>query len=315
MRVSVILPVKDDPPVFEAVASVLAGAADVEFFVVDNGSAPDFRASLDTLPPSVRVLDEPRPGPSAARNRGLDEATGDVIFFIDADCVPAPGWMAAGLAGLEATGADLLRGAATMAGDTNAARLIHASFRKRRKSVPGDTVRLDTRNMAARRRVFDSLRFNEASIRGEDIEFGMRAEELGFRTAYWPAMRVSHEHEGELNVFLAKKVVGGWHLRAVAAASPSLRWPMKRPRLLPNLAARTKAFPGQAAAMRGLLLGIVWAGWALDTAGRFVPTRAGGLALKVLGSGAAAAGAALHDGGYAPPAWQDALHGRIRRPA
>ena len=229
-----ILPVKDDPPVFEAVASVLAEGGELEFLVVDNGSAPAFRASLNALPAAARVLDEPRPGPSAARNRGLAEAAGETIFFIDADCVAEPGWIAAGLAGLEETGADLLRGAATMGGSSNAGRLIHASFRKRRKSVPGDTVRLDTRNMAARRRVFETLRFNEASIRGEDIEFGMRAEALGFRTAYWPAMRVSHEHEGKLNVFLAKKVVGGWHLRVVAADNPGLRWPMKRPRLLPT---------------------------------------------------------------------------------
>ena len=50
MRVSVILPVKDDPPVFEAVASVLAEGGELEFLVVDNGSAPAFRASLNALP-------------------------------------------------------------------------------------------------------------------------------------------------------------------------------------------------------------------------------------------------------------------------
>lgn len=301
---------------FRAVESVLAGTSgcdDFEFILVDNGSGAAFRRSLGELPATVRVLDEAKPGPAAARNTGIAAATGEVLFFIDADCVAEPGWVAAGLAGLNETGADILRGSSGMIGSTNAARLIAASFRKRVKSRPGDRVRLDSRNMVARRRVFDSLDFNDASIRGEDIELGMRAEALGFRTAYWPAMRVSHEHEERLDTFLAKKVVGGWHLRAVAMTSPELRWPMRRPMLLPRFARATRNLPGQRLALAAVVLGVVRAGALLDRVGRLAPTRAGGIALKALGSGASSVGAALHDGGYDAPSWQEALHGRTAR--
>src|SRR5205814_91015 len=36
-------------------------------------------------------------GPAAARNRGWRAAAGEIVAFTDDDCVPAPGWLRAGL--------------------------------------------------------------------------------------------------------------------------------------------------------------------------------------------------------------------------
>jgi glycosyltransferase involved in cell wall biosynthesis len=43
-----------------------------------------------------------RGNPAAARNRGAAASTGDPIVFLDADCTPAPGWLAAILAAHDA---------------------------------------------------------------------------------------------------------------------------------------------------------------------------------------------------------------------
>src|SRR4051794_31414111 len=68
--------------------------SNMEIIVVDNGSA--------TLPemvcsewPDVRLVSEPTPGPGPARNRGIRAAHGEILAFIDADCLADPGWLAA----------------------------------------------------------------------------------------------------------------------------------------------------------------------------------------------------------------------------
>lgn len=69
-----------------------------EIIVVDNGSAhPDqIREVVDAYENTV-FASEPTPGSYAARNRGLAFATGEILAFTDADCIPAPDWIERGV--------------------------------------------------------------------------------------------------------------------------------------------------------------------------------------------------------------------------
>jgi GT2 family glycosyltransferase len=64
---------------------------DYEVIVVDNRPAGAAPVQL----PGVRVIRETRPGISAARNRGLAEATGDVVAFTDDDVEVDRRWLRA----------------------------------------------------------------------------------------------------------------------------------------------------------------------------------------------------------------------------
>lgn len=64
----------------------------LEVIVVDNGST-DGTASIAAGFPGVRVVHERKPGPAAARNRGLRTAVNDIIVHLDADTLPTRIWL------------------------------------------------------------------------------------------------------------------------------------------------------------------------------------------------------------------------------
>lgn len=69
------------------------GAEVTEILVVDNASDGSGRSTVETIEwPLLRYVHEPTPGVATARNRALDEATGDVLVFFDDDERAGPGW-------------------------------------------------------------------------------------------------------------------------------------------------------------------------------------------------------------------------------
>lgn len=94
MRLSVIIPVRNDAPALARCLAALARQsrpAD-EIVVVDNGSSDD---SADVaVRAGARVIHEDRVGIPAANATGLDAAGGDILARLDADSVPPKTWLA-----------------------------------------------------------------------------------------------------------------------------------------------------------------------------------------------------------------------------
>lgn len=90
MKISFIVPVyncKDYLPA--CVDSIRAvNAEDYELLLIDDGSTDGSGALCDALVqrfPEIRVVHQQNAGASAARNRGIQEAKGELLLFIDAD--------------------------------------------------------------------------------------------------------------------------------------------------------------------------------------------------------------------------------------
>jgi glycosyltransferase involved in cell wall biosynthesis len=111
--VDIIIPVYNRVTlVHEAIASALepANELNVTVIVVDDGSTDGTWESLRAYDgnPAVRCLQVPaNGGQSAARNVGLDAATGTYVKFLDSDDVLTPGHLATEVSALESTGADI----------------------------------------------------------------------------------------------------------------------------------------------------------------------------------------------------------------
>jgi len=86
-QVSVIIPTYNRGwTIGEAVDSVLAqDYRDFELIVVDDGSADNTSQVLDAYRGTIKVFRQENKGVSAARNRGIAEASGRFIAFLDSD--------------------------------------------------------------------------------------------------------------------------------------------------------------------------------------------------------------------------------------
>lgn len=65
-----------------------SGISDYEILLVDDGATdgtPELCDQLCREYPNIRCIHQPNAGVSSARNRGIDEARGDYIWFVDAD--------------------------------------------------------------------------------------------------------------------------------------------------------------------------------------------------------------------------------------
>lgn len=90
MNYSVIIPVYNCKAYLPACVESIRAAklADYEILLVDDGSTDGSDAVCDALTekyPQVRVIHQENGGASAARNRGIREAKGKYILFVDAD--------------------------------------------------------------------------------------------------------------------------------------------------------------------------------------------------------------------------------------
>src|SRR5688572_9807060 len=90
--ISVIVPVRNSPHDLRLCLGALRDAAtpDAEIIVVDDGSTDDTASVASGMGMPVVALAQ-NSGPAAARNEGATRARGDILLFVDADVVVAPG--------------------------------------------------------------------------------------------------------------------------------------------------------------------------------------------------------------------------------
>lgn len=94
-NISIVIPVYNDELYLEeSMESVYAQTDnEIEVIAVDDGSTDNSLAILKSLQikyPSLIIIAQKNGGPGAARNRGLQEATGKFIYFLDGDDIIEP---------------------------------------------------------------------------------------------------------------------------------------------------------------------------------------------------------------------------------
>lgn len=192
---SVVIPARDAAgTIGRQLRAVVAGAADVEVVVADNGSTDGTRAVVEAFarehPRTVYLDASATPGPSFARNQGIAAASHDLLALCDADDVVAPGWAGAVRAGLRR--AELVGGPLEFAA-LNPSWVCEARGRERTREFPTlEAVGgpawpfVITANLGIRRSAHTAVGgFDEGLRWGEDNDYAFRLrEQLGLEPAW-----------------------------------------------------------------------------------------------------------------------------------
>ena len=96
MNISIVIPAyNEENYIGDCLQSIIANRTDdiLEIIVINNASTDGTAAAAKKFS-GVRVVHEPQKGLTRARQRGLMEAKGDLIAYLDADTRMPPGWVA-----------------------------------------------------------------------------------------------------------------------------------------------------------------------------------------------------------------------------
>jgi hypothetical protein len=210
-EITVVVPVRNASATIGRTLVALAAQevdVDYEVVVVDSGSTDDTPAIASDSGVVSALLHNPGGEPASSRNMGSRHGTGRVLAFTDADCEPAPSWLASGLRALEH--ADLVQGKVLP--------VTEPGPFDRTVCVVRETGLYETANLLVRREVFERVggfqpvvalstgelvqgvgaqtpqAGHDADARpfGEDVWFGWRAKRAGARSAYAEDALVYH---------------------------------------------------------------------------------------------------------------------------
>lgn len=182
-----------------------------EIVVVDDGSPQPIAPAADTAAagPMIRIIRQPNAGPSAARNRGVAEARGELIALTDDDCLPTPTWLES-LVAAQRQCPDALVGGITFNGLTDdvfatTSQLIIDLVYEHFNADEASAYFLTSNNMLCSRSAYSELGgFDTTFPRAgaEDRDFCDRWRASGRPLRLVPAATLEHRHAQNLKQFL-----------------------------------------------------------------------------------------------------------------
>lgn len=215
MGMSVVIPVYNGQTTIRSCLDHLleqqAKFPGLEIVVVDDASTDGTRNILIRYPSVRTLVQSSNQGPAAARNRGAAEASGEIVLFTDADCVPCDGWLAAMIAPFHEDRRVVgVKGVYRTRQREITARFVQLEYEdkydKMRKADAIDFI--DTYSAAYRRSVFLEMGGFDCHFPvacAEDVELSFRMAERGYRMVFNPKAAVFHLHPSTWAGYLRKK--------------------------------------------------------------------------------------------------------------
>jgi GT2 family glycosyltransferase len=177
---------------------------DFEIIVIDDGSS-DSTASIVSKYP-VRMIQTTNQGLSAARNRGMMEAKGEIIAYIDDDAYPDPHWLSYVAIAFDETTLASIGGPNLVPSEDGfiAQCVAHAAggpihvllSDKEAEHIPGC-------NMAFRKDALKSIGGFDPQFRiaGDDVDLCWRLKNAGYTIGFHPSALVWHHRRNSIRAY------------------------------------------------------------------------------------------------------------------
>jgi glycosyltransferase involved in cell wall biosynthesis len=196
-RISVIIPHYNDIAALDlclsSVTRQTAPADSFEIVVADNMSPIGEDAVRAAIAGRARLVLATERGAGPARNAAVRESRGEILAFIDADCIAEPDWLAAGVRALDQH--DVVGGHVFIHighdRPLSSAEAFEAVFAFDFKNYVERKGFTGAGNMFCRRSVFDATGPFRVGM-SEDLEWSRRATAAGFTLGYAADARVGH---------------------------------------------------------------------------------------------------------------------------
>jgi GT2 family glycosyltransferase len=188
------------------------GVSSFEALIMDDGST-DGTADVCESRQWVKLTRLDRRGPSCARNKGIELASGEFVAFTDGDCVVGQAWLkelckafvsddVAGVGGDQTSPAD----------ETRFGRTVQEFFKQigfMTGYIKNDSALVEVEhnpscNSMYRKSVLEDLGgFDEALFPGEDVDLDYRIRSLGYKLIFNPFAVVGHYRPGTCRAFVS----------------------------------------------------------------------------------------------------------------
>jgi len=183
---------------------------DYEILLVDNNSTDNTLDVVKNL--GIIHTVEYRKGPAAAKNAGISLARGNIIAFIDGDCIATKNWLKNIVSGFEKSDVGCVAGSITAMEDKNLSPLERFLIKKghlaQAQHIENSFLPFAaTANAAYRKEVFNEIGlFDEKLLIGEDADLSWRMQLFtNYKVKYIPDATVFHPYESRVKKLFRQK--------------------------------------------------------------------------------------------------------------
>ena len=191
-----------------------------EIIVVDDGSTDDTVQFVSQFS-GIQVISQENAGPAAARNRGVQAASGEIVLFTDDDCEPFSNWLTEMLKAFSDSEVAGAKGVYRSRQPELIARFVQLEYEDRYRRMAGRSSIdfIDTYSAAFRRDKFIEGGGYDTSFPVaccEDSELSYRMAARGWKMVFVETAIVLHQHPNTLVRYLRRKVkFAFWRVPAI----------------------------------------------------------------------------------------------------